>query len=158
MIEIRPARPDDAANIVWFDRALAEYEKALDKARMTEADVAAAFFGPSPRIFCDIGERDGKPVGVAIWYYNFSTWEGRHGIYLEDIFVVPEARGTGAGLALMRHLARRCRDEGLTRLQWQVLDWNAPSIAFYERLGSRHSREWLPYSLHGADLMKLANG
>ena len=156
MVDIRPARPDDAALIVEFVRALAEYEKSGERARMTEADVAAAFFGANPRIWCDIAEAGGKPVGCAVWYYNFSTWEGRHGIYLEDIFVVPEARGTGAGVALMRHLAQRCRDEGLRRLKWEVLDWNAPSIAFYERLGARPSTEWLSYSLSGSALMKLA--
>ena len=154
MIEIRPARAADAALIIRLLRALAEYEKMLDYAKMTEAQVSDALFGPSPRVFCDVAEADGEPVGLAIWYYNFSTFEGRAGIYLEDIFVVPEARGTGAGLALMRHLARRCRDQGLRRLKWEVLDWN-PAIAFYERLGAKPASGWLPYSLSGRALLQL---
>jgi GNAT superfamily N-acetyltransferase len=155
MIAIRPARAGDAALIVSLLRALADYEKMLDYAKMTEAQVETAILSPGARVFCDIAEADGEPVGLAVWYYNFSTFEGRAGIYLEDIFVAPEARGTGAGLALMRHLARRCRDEGLKRLKWEVLDWN-PAIAFYERLGAKPSPEWLPYSLHGRALMALA--
>jgi GNAT superfamily N-acetyltransferase len=107
-------------------------------------------------VFCDIAESDGRPVGFAVWFYTYSTFEGAHGLYLEDIFVIPEARGTGAGLALMRRLARRCRDEGLKRLEWQVLDWNAPSIAFYDRLGAQAKAEWLNRQLSGEALAKLA--
>jgi GNAT superfamily N-acetyltransferase len=156
MIAVRPAAPADAARIVGFIRGLAEYEKLLHEVKIAEADVAVLLFGPSPRAFCDIAEADGAPVGFALWFYNLSSFEGRHGIYLEDIFVVPEARGTGAGLALMRRLARRCRDEGLARLEWQVLDWNAPAIRFYDRLGAGAKTEWITRSLSGAALAALA--
>lgn len=156
MIAVRPAHPDDAELIVGFIRALADYEQLLYEVKIDAAAVAAALFAPQPRAFCDIAEADGRPVGFAFWYYTYSTFEGRPEIYLEDIFVVPEARGTGAGLALMRGLARRCRDEGLGRIEWQVLDWNAPSIAFYDRLGAGSKAEWLNRQLSGEALARLA--
>jgi len=117
MITVREARPADTALILGFIRGLAEYERLLHEVTATEADVAAALFAPQPRAFCDIAEHDGAPVGFAFWFYNFSTFEGRCGLYLEDLFVIPEARGSGAGLALMRRLAQRCRDEDLRRLE-----------------------------------------
>jgi GNAT superfamily N-acetyltransferase len=153
---VRAATADDAATVVGFIRGLAAYERMLDEVKITEADVVAALFGPGPRAFCDIAESGGAPVGFAFWFYNFSTFEGRFGVYLEDIFVVPEARGTGAGLALMRRLARRCRDEGLARLEWQVLDWNALAIGFYDRLGAGAKTQWITRSLSGAALAALA--
>lgn len=158
MIAVRDARADDAATIVRFIRGLAEYERLLHEVRVGEADVARVMFGPNPRVFCDIAEADGTPVGFAVWFYNYSTFEGGHGIYLEDLFVAPEARGTGAGLALMRRLARRCRDEGLKRLEWQVLDWNAPATQFYDRLGATSGGEWIPRRLSGEALARLAEG
>ena len=158
MIEIRPARPGEAGLILGFIRALAEYERMLDDVVATAADLDAALFGPAPRAFCDIAEADGAPVGFALWFYDFSTFEGRFGIYLEDLFVAPEARGTGAGLALMRRLARRCRDEGLCRLQWQVLDWNTLAIDFYDRLGAGAKSEWITRALSGEALAALAAG
>jgi GNAT superfamily N-acetyltransferase len=156
MTVIRSATPADAATIIGFIRALAEYERMLDEVVATEADIAAALFGEHPRAFCDIAEADGSPVGMALWFYNFSTFEGRFGIYLEDLFVKPEARGTGAGLALMRRLAERCRDEGLKGLEWQVLDWNALAIDFYDRLGAGAKTEWITRSLSGDALATLA--
>ena len=156
MIVVRDARPEDCALIVGFIRGLAEYEELLHEVQIDAAAVSSALFGASPRAFCDIAEADGVPVGFALWFYTFSTFEGTHGIYLEDIFVVPEARGTGAGVALMRRLARRCRDEGLKRLEWQVLDWNAPAIAFYDRLGAGAKDEWLNRRLSGEALARLA--
>lgn len=156
MIAIRSARPEDAALIVGFIRALAEYEKLLDEVKIDAAAVSAALFSPQPRAYCDIAEASGSPVGFAFWYYTYSTFEGRPEIYLEDIFVVPEARGTGAGLALMRRLAQRCRDEGIRRIEWQVLDWNAPSIDFYDRLGAGSKAEWLNRQLSGEALTRLA--
>jgi GNAT superfamily N-acetyltransferase len=156
VIAVRPARPADAGVIVGFIRSLAEYERLLHEVRITEADVAAALFAPAPRAFCDIAEADGAPVGFAFWFYSYSTFEGRFGIYLEDIFVAPAARGTGAGLALMRRLSERCRDEGLARLEWQVLDWNAAAIGFYDRLGAGAKTEWITRSLSGAALAALA--
>jgi GNAT superfamily N-acetyltransferase len=158
VITVRDATPADAAVIHRFILALAEYEKLLDVVRATEADTAAALFGPAPRAFCDIAEQDGAPVGFALWFYNFSTFEGRFGIYLEDLFVVPEARGSGAGLALMRRLAQRCRDEDLRRFEWAVLDWNEPSIAFYDRIGATAKSGWITRSLSGAALAALAEG
>jgi len=122
----------------------------------TEADIAGSLFGPNPRLFCDIAEADGTPVGFAVWFYNYSTFTGRHGIWLEDLFVNPEARGLGAGKALLRRLAERCRDEGLTRLEWSVLDWNAPSIAFYDSLGASAKTEWITRRLSGEALERLA--
>ena len=158
MIDIRPAAPADAALIHQFILDLADYEKLRHEVRASEADTAAALFGPHPRVFCDIAEADGEPVGFALWFYNFSTFDGRHGVYLEDLFVRPSARGGGAGLALMRRLARRCRDEGLTRLEWAVLDWNAPSIAFYDRLGATAKSDWITRRLSGDALAALAEG
>jgi GNAT superfamily N-acetyltransferase len=156
VIAVRDARPDDAELIVGFIRGLAEYEKLLHEVKIDAAAVSAALFAAHPRAFCDIAEADGRPVGFALWFYNFSTFEGAFGIYLEDLFVIPEARGTGAGLALMRRLARRCRDEGLKRLEWQVLDWNAPTIAFYDRLGATSKTEWITRQLAGEALAQLA--
>ena len=156
MIAVRPAAPADAALILGFIRGLADYERLLHEVTASEADIAAALFIAQPRAFCDIAEQDGAPVGFALWFYNFSTFEGRCGIYLEDLFVIPEARGSGAGLALMRRLARRCRDEDLRRLEWQVLDWNAPTIAFYDRLGATAKSEWITRSLSGDALAALA--
>ena len=156
MTTIRAATPADAGLIVGFIRALAEYEKLLHEVRTDLAGINAALFGASPRAFCDIADADGAPVGFALWFYNFSTFEGAFGIYLEDLFVVPQARGGGAGLALMRRLAQRCRDEGLARLEWAVLDWNAPSIAFYDRLGATAKTEWITRRLSGEALAALA--
>ena len=118
MTTVRAATPADAELIVGFIRGLAAYEKLLHEVKIDAASVAAALFGPNPRAFCDIAEADGAPIGFALWFYNFSTFEGAFGIYLEDLFVVPEARGGGAGMALMRRLAQRCRDEGLARMEW----------------------------------------
>ena len=156
MIVVRDARADDADLIVGFIRGLADYEKLLHEVNIDAAAVSAALFGATPRAFCDIAEADGTPVGFALWFYTFSTFEGTHGIYLEDIFVVPQARGTGAGLALMRRLAQRCRDEGLERLAWQVLDWNAPAIDFDDRLGAGTKAEWINRQLSGDALARLA--
>ncbi len=156
MITIRDATPADVGLIHGFIRALADYEKLLHEVVASEADVARALFGEGPRCYCDIAEQDGAPVGFALWFYNFSTFEGRFGIYLEDLFVVPEARGAGAGLALMRRLAQRCRDEGLKRLEWAVLDWNAPSIAFYDALGAAAKTDWITRRLSGEALERLA--
>ena len=155
-VAIRPAVPADAAQILAFIRALAEYEKLLHEVVATEADVVRDLFGDHPRLFCDIAEADGAPIGFAIWFYNYSTFMGRHGIYLEDLFVNPEARGLGAGKALLRALAQRCEAEGLTRLEWAVLDWNAPSIAFYDGLGATAKTDWITRRLAGEALKALA--
>jgi GNAT superfamily N-acetyltransferase len=155
-VTVRPAAPADTALIDGFIRALADYEKLLHEVEATEADIAGHLFGANPRLFCDIAEADGEPVGFAVWFYNYSTFLGRHGIYLEDLFVVPEARGLGAGKALLRRLAQRCREEGLARLEWSVLNWNAPSIAFYDSLGAGAQTEWTVRRLTGEPLAALA--
>ena len=157
-LTIRPATPADPGLIPSFVRALAEYERLLHEVEATEADIAKSLFGPNPRLFCDIAEADGTPVGFAVWFYNYSTFTGRHGIYLEDLFVNPEARGLGAGKALLRRLAQRCRDEDLTRLEWAVLDWNAPSIAFYDSLGASAKTDWITRRLSGEALERMAAG
>lgn len=156
-LSIRPARAGDAALVLRFIRDLAEYEKLLHEVKTTEADVEAILFGPAPRAFADIAELDGEPVGFALWFYSVSTFEGRHGIYLEDLYVSAERRGVGAGKALLANLARRCRDEGLARLEWAVLDWNAPSIAFYDSLGASAKTEWITRRLSGEALQRLAD-
>jgi len=155
-VTIRPATPADAGLVYGFVRALAEYEKLLDQVAAAEADLARDLFGPAPRVFAEIAEADGRPVGFALWYYSYSTFAGRHGIYLEDLFVVPEARGRGAGKALLRSLAGRCLDEGLGRLEWAVLDWNAPSIAFYDSLGAAALDDWIIRRLTGEALRRFA--
>lgn len=155
-VSIRPAVTTDSALILQFIRDLAEYEKLLDDVRTTEGDVTVALFGENPKAFCDIAEIDGAPVGFALWFYNYSTFVGRHGIYLEDLFVRPEARGSGAGKALLAGLAQRCVDENLGRLEWAVLDWNAPSIAFYDSLGAATMDEWTVRRMTGAALARLA--
>jgi GNAT superfamily N-acetyltransferase len=155
-ISVRPARPDDAAAIHGFILGLAEYEKLLHEVTATEADTAAALFCQNPRVFCDLVEVDGQAEGFALWFYSFSTFEGRAGIFLEDLFVRPQVRGVGAGKALLRALARRCLDKGLARLEWQVLDWNQPAIVFYNGLGATSKAEWITRQLTGEALKKLA--
>jgi GNAT superfamily N-acetyltransferase len=153
---IRPATPADAGVIMAFIRELADYEQLLHVVEAREADIARDLFGPSPRIFCDIAEAEGQPIGFALWFYNYSTFRGRHGIYLEDLYVRPAARGRGAGKALLKRLARRCLDEQLGRLEWAVLDWNAPSIGFYDSLGAEALKEWIVRRLSGEPLARLA--
>lgn len=155
-VTVREAVPADASAIYGFIRALADYEKLLDEVDATQADLAGHLFCEAPRLFCDIAEVGGEPVGFAIWFYNYSTFKGRHGIYLEDLFVVPEARGQGAGKALLSALAKRCVAQGLARLEWAVLDWNAPSIAFYDSLGASSQTDWIARRLTGEPLKALA--
>ena len=137
-------------------RALAAYEKLEHLVESTPESLATALFAPGARVFCDLAEEDGAAVGFALWFYTFSTFTGRHGLYLEDLFVWPERRGRGAGKALLSHLARRCVDEGLTRFEWSVLDWNTPSIAFYEAQGARLLDDWTMCRVDGPALAKLA--
>ncbi len=153
---VRPAAPGDAALIHRFIGELAEYEKLAHQAVATVKDIETALFGPAPRAYCDIAEQDGQPVGFALWFYNFSTFQGRAGLYLEDLYVRPEARGRGAGKALLAHLAKRCMAENLGRLDWAVLDWNAPSIAFYDSLGAEAKTDWITRRLSGEALERLA--
>jgi GNAT superfamily N-acetyltransferase len=157
-VTVRPARRLDTPLIYDFVRQLAEYEKLLETVRATEQDIAIALWGASPRAYCEIVEADGEAVGFALWFYNFSTFRGRAGIYVEDLFVVPEARGLGAGKALLAGLAQRCIDENLGRLEWAVLDWNQPAIAFYDGIGAQAMDEWTVRRVSGDALERLAGG
>ena len=156
MITIRPARPDDCALLLSFVRELAEYEKQPDEVVATEDDFRRDGFGAQRRFEAVIAERDGEPAGFALWFYNYSTWAGRHGLYLEDLFVRPAHRGQGVGKALLVHLARLAVEQGCARYQWQVLDWNTPSIDFYKALGAVVMKEWLTMRVTGEALEKLA--
>ncbi len=155
---IRPATPADVPDIARFIRELAEYEKSADQAVATDADLAAALFGPAPAAFAHMAcaDEDGTPVGFALWFLNFSTWRGRHGIYLEDLYVSPHARGHGHGRALLAELARIAVERGHWCVQWWVLDWNRPSIDFYESLGAVAQDEWTVYRVWGESLARLA--
>lgn len=139
-------------------RELAEYEKAPQEARATPEQVHAALFGERPGAYAHIAEADdGEVVGFALWFLNFSTWTGVQGLYLEDLFVRPDRRGGGYGKALLSELARICGERGYERLEWSVLDWNAPSISFYEALGARPQDEWTVYRLTGEALKSLGS-
>ena len=154
-LAIRPAAVGDAALIVGFIQALAAYEKLSHEARASQADIERDLFGSAPKVFCDIAEWAGEPVGFALWFYTYSTFQGRHGIWLEDLFVEPSMRGKGIGKALLSHLARRCVAQGLGRLEWWVLDWNAPSINFYKAQGGVMQDEWTKVRLEGEALRQL---
>lgn len=155
-LSIRRARPGEAGLVLDFVRELAEYEKLSHEVEATEADIADALFGSDPRLFCAIAEWNGEPVGFAVWFLNFSTFSGRHGIYLEDLYVRPSHRGKGLGKALLVYLAKECVDNGWSRLQWAVLDWNAPSIAFYKSLGAAMLDDWTLCRVSGPALTRLA--
>jgi GNAT superfamily N-acetyltransferase len=155
-LTIRSAQPADTPLVLAFIKDLAEYERLAHEVVATEEDIRAALFGPAPRVFADLAEWNGEPVGFALWFYNFSTFRGRHGIYLEDLFVSPIMRGKGIGKGLLRHLARRCVAEGLPRLEWWVLDWNEPSIRFYRSLGAVPMDDWTVQRVTGEALLKLA--
>jgi GNAT superfamily N-acetyltransferase len=155
-LTIRPARPGEAPLVLSFVRELAEYEKLTHEAVATEDMLDAALFGEPARVFCDLAEWDGAPVGFALWFLNFSTFSGRSGIYLEDLFVRPAHRGRGIGKALMIHLARKCVANGWARFQWSVLDWNTPSIDFYRSLGGVMLDEWTVCRISGDALSALA--
>ena len=159
LIDIRPALPDDVPVIVRLVRDLAEYEKALDEVEMTEEQLAAALFpdGRDPATFAHVAEVDGEVVGMAVWFLSFSTWTGSHGIWLEDLYVAPEHRGLGLGQELLRTLAGVCVERGYHRLEWWVLDWNAPSIGFYESIGAVAQDEWTRFRLDGDALVAHAS-
>jgi GNAT superfamily N-acetyltransferase len=155
-IRLRVATRDDIALIAHFIRARADYEKLLDEVRLDEGVLAEKLFGPRPYAEVLIGEINGQPEGFALFFHNFSTFEGRPGIYLEDLFVTPEARGSGLGTALLAELARLAVERDCARLEWSVLDWNQPSIGFYKALGARPMDEWTVFRLDGAALTNLA--
>lgn len=154
---IRTATGADVPVLHAMVRELADYEKSLHEVRVTEEQLREALFGERPAAFAHIAEsdEDGGVVGFALWFLNFSTWRGTHGIYLEDLYVRPERRGGGHGKALLTELARICVERGYERLEWSVLNWNAPSIAFYESLGARPQDEWTVYRLTDGALAEL---
>lgn len=156
-LSIRLPRADEAALVLGFVRELADYEKLSHEVDATEAMIAAALFGPQARLSCDIAEWEGTPVGFSLWFLSFSSFRGRHGIYLEDIFVRPAFRGRGTGRALLAAQARRCADNGWARLEWSVLDWNAPSIALYKSLGATLMDGWTTCRLTGEALRELGS-
>jgi GNAT superfamily N-acetyltransferase len=146
-VTVRPIRPDDVPVVVGLVRELAEYEKAPDEARMTEDQLSAALFGDFPQLFGHVAVAGGQVVGTALWFLTFSTWRGTHGIHLEDLYVQPRHRGSGLGRELLRTLADLCVQRGYDRLEWSVLDWNTPSIEFYESAGAVPMDEWTVFRL-----------
>lgn len=157
-ISIRAATAADIPLIAELIRALAEYEKLAHEVRFDEAVLAAKLFGPRPYAEVVIGELNGAPQGFALFFHNFSTFEGKPGIYLEDLFVKPEARGSGLGKALLSHLAALAVERDCARLEWSVLDWNAPAIGFYKSLGAKFMDEWTVMRVDGAALTQLGAG
>jgi GNAT superfamily N-acetyltransferase len=153
---VRPIRPDDVPAAVGLVRELAEYEKAAHEVRLTEEQLTAALFGPAPQLFGHVAVAGGEVVGVALWFLNFSTWRGTHGIYLEDLYVQPRHRGAGLGRELLRTLADLCVERGYSRLEWSVLDWNTPSIDFYRAAGAVPMDEWTVFRLSDEALNRFA--
>ncbi len=153
---IRPARPEDVPAVVAMVHELAEFEKSADQCRLTADQLHAALFADSSALFCHVAtDAAGTPLGMMLWFRNFSTWEGVPGIYLEDLYVRPPARGTGLGRALLATLARLCVESGYPRLEWWVLHWN-PAREFYHAIGAEPMDEWVPYRLTGPALTQLA--
>jgi GNAT superfamily N-acetyltransferase len=158
-LRIREAVPADVPVLASLIRELAEYERLLPEVSMTEERLAAHLFGPRPYAEVAIAEdQDGRPLGFALFFHNFSTFLGLPGIYLEDLYVRPGNRGRGVGRALLEHIARVARQRGCGRLDWSVLKWNEPAIGFYQRLGARANSDWTGYRLEGDALARLASG
>jgi len=153
---IRPATAANVGQILAFIRALAAYEREPDAVTATEADLLRDGFGPNPFYHCLIAEHDGKPAGFAFYFFNYSTWMGRPGLYLEDLFVQPEFRGLGIGKALLERVAAIAVENNCPRLQWEVLDWNTPAIDFYRASGAEFMKEWLNVRVSGDALLRLA--
>lgn len=153
---IRGATPRDVAAIVEMIHALADFEHAADECTVTERRMADALFGAAPTVHGHVAEVDGEIAAMALWFVNFSTWDGVAGIYLEDLFVRPDFRRRGLARALMAALAGECADRGYTRLSWAVLNWNVDAIALYDGLGGQPQREWTTYRLSGSRLAELA--
>jgi len=155
MLKIRKATPDDIPLILEFIRELAEYERAPEQAVATPEDLRRDGFSGEPRFYVEIAEWDGEPAGFALWFFNYSTWQGKPGLYLEDLFVRPQFRKKGIGKALLTYIAKVAVEKGCGRYQWQVLDWNTPAIEFYESLGAKVMKEWLTMRVSGEALRKL---
>ncbi|TCP76542.1 MULTISPECIES: GNAT family N-acetyltransferase [Pseudomonas] len=157
-LTIRPAVRTDAAQILAFITELAEYERARHEVVATLADIEHSLFDEGSTVRSLMCERDGRAVGFAVYFYSYSTWLGRNGIYLEDLYVTPEQRGDGAGRQLLRHIAREAVANNCGRLEWSVLDWNEPAIGFYQKLGAEAQGEWVRYRLDGEKLAAFARG
>ena len=152
---IRPARLDDVPAVVAMVHELADFERAADKCHLTQEQLRDTMFGERPALFGHVAVLDDEVVGFALWFLNFSTWEGTHGVYLEDLYVRPAARGTGAGGALLAALAQVCVERGYRRMEWVMLQWN-PAAEFYAAIGATVTEDWLPYRLTGPALDQLA--
>ena len=155
---IRAATPDDVATILRFITELAVFEKAGHEVEATEESLKTSLFGASAVTEAAILEADGVPAGFAVWFFNYSTWQARNGLYLEDLYVSPDYRGSGAGKLLLKHLARRAVDKGSGRFEWSVLDWNEPAIRVYDAIGAEPQTEWIRYRLAGDRLKQFAAG
>lgn len=155
-IEIRPANPEDCSLILKFITELAIYEEAEDEVVATEDDIRNSLYATDSATSAVICEIDGQPVGFAVYFFNYSTWLGKHGLYLEDLYVSPEHRGSGAGKALLKHLAKIAVTKHCGRFEWSVLDWNEPAIKFYQSIGAEPQNEWVAYRLTGKALVDLA--
>jgi len=157
-LTIRPAVRTDATQILAFITELAEYERARHEVIASVADIEHSLFDEGSTVHSLICERDGRAIGFAVYFYSYSTWLGRNGIYLEDLYITPEQRGGGAGRDLLRYIAREAVEHRCGRLEWSVLDWNAPAIGFYESLGAQAQDEWVRYRLDGDKLLSFARG
>jgi GNAT superfamily N-acetyltransferase len=156
-LKIRPAKSEEVGEVLQLIQDLATYEKAPEQVEASKQDLLNTIFVKDPRVFCDLVEVDGQVAGMAIWFLNYSTWQAKHGIYLEDLFIKPEYRGRGYGKALLKHLAKICDEKGYGRLQWWVLDWNSPAIEFYKSFGAEAMDEWTVYRTSGQALKDLGN-
>jgi len=156
-LKIRPAKREEVGEVLQLIQDLATYEKAPDQVEASKDDLLNTIFAKEPRVFCDLVEVDGQIAGMAIWFLNYSTWQAKHGIYLEDLYIKPEFRARGYGKALLKHLAQICDKEGYGRLQWWVLDWNSPAIEFYKSFGAEAMDEWTVYRTSGQALKNLGN-
>ncbi|RDV24239.1 GNAT family N-acetyltransferase [Alteromonas aestuariivivens] len=156
MLHIRPATPEDAGQILDFILELAIYEKARHEVEATVEDIKASLFAPNATAHCVICEESGQAIGFAVYFYNYSTWQGRNGVYLEDLYVSQQHRGKGAGKALLHYLANHAVEHNCGRFEWSVLDWNTPAIEFYQSLGAKPKDEWIGYRLSGDALNQFA--
>ncbi|MDP4751560.1 MAG: GNAT family N-acetyltransferase [Candidatus Nanopelagicales bacterium] len=156
-MKIRPAKREEVGEVLQLIQDLATYEKAPDQVEASRDDLLNTIFAKEPRVFCDLVEVDGQIAGMAIWFLNYSTWQAKHGIYLEDLYIKPEFRARGYGKALLKHLAQICDKQGYGRLQWWVLDWNSPAIEFYRSFGAEAMDEWTVYRTSGQALKDLGN-
>ena len=156
-MKIRPAKREEVGEVLQLIQDLATYEKAPEQVEASKDDLLNTIFAKDPRVFCDLVEVDGQIAGMAIWFLNYSTWQAKHGIYLEDLYIKPEFRARGYGKALLKHLAQICDKEGYGRLQWWVLDWNSPAIEFYKSFGAEAMDEWTVYRTSGQALKDLGD-